>query len=243
MGKDRKKRSESQRCYITQAMSAAVFVAIVEFFFPNATPFSYFEFWKPSGTVLEWLFVALPIFAWGVGATAWQAFRTYNDPQDNRHAEKVLSGGFRISLQAGVMEEIAFRWLIFLNAIIVLKISNFLFFGWLGFGLAEFVQNWIAGPVANFFTLGYLSEILTNPENWAVGAGMLMANAFFRDGHKYQGPIGFINSWFLGMYFFYLMFTYGLLAAILIHFLYDLLIFLVIYVDMVIERSAEKRGR
>ena len=33
-------------------------------------------------------------------------------------------------------------------------------------------------------------------------------------GHKYQGLFGLINSWFIGMYFFYLMFTFGLVAAI-----------------------------
>jgi hypothetical protein len=39
------------------------------------------------------------------------------------------------------------------------------------------------------------------------------------------------------MFFFYLMFTYGLVAAIVVHFLYDALIFFVRYLDEVIERA------
>ena len=54
---------------------------------------------------------------------------------------------------------------------------------------------------------------------------MLYTNAFFRDGHRYQGPIGVLNSWFAGMFLFWIMFTYGLPAAILVHFMYDFLIF------------------
>lgn len=46
-----------------------------------------------------------------------------------------------------------------------------------------------------------------------------------RNGHAYQGWFGTINSWFLGLYFFYIMLTHGLLAAIVVHFTYDFIIF------------------
>jgi hypothetical protein len=237
MSEQRKERTTKQRCYLTQAFFAFFFVAIVEFIWPNATPFTFFGLWKPSGTVWQWLYAGLPIFLWGSGVTAWRVFRTYNKPEENRHAEHILAGGFLISLWAGVMEEICFRWLIFLNTIIGALIVNYILLGFAGFGLFEMMMVHVIMPVANFFTLGALAQYLDNRVMWSVGAGIIMANAFFRDGHKYQGLLGWTNSWFLGMYFFYMMFTYGLPAAILVHFLYDMLIFAVVYVDRAIERA------
>jgi len=235
--KDRNERTPQQRSYLVQAFFAFFLVAVVEYFWPNATPFTFWGLWETSGTIPQWLYAAIPIFVWGAGLTAWRAFRTYNEPAMNKHAERLLAGGFLISLWAGVMEEICFRWLIFLNAIIAAVVCNFLFFDWLGFGIAEFLTVNIIAPVANFFTLGALSKYLANPEMWAVAAGIISANGFFRDGHKYQGALGWINSWFLGMYFFYIMFTFGLPAAILVHFLYDMIIFAVVYIDLAIERA------
>jgi len=237
MSKEQNERSAKERCYLREAFFAFFFVAVVEWIWPNATPFTFWGFWKTSGTTWDWIYAAWPIFAWGAGVTAWSVFRTYNSREDNRHAERVIAGGFLISLWAGVMEEICFRWLIFLNAIIGALIVNFLFFGFLGFGITEFLTVHIVAPIADFFTFGALHQYLGNPEYWTVAAGIISANAFFRDGHKYQGLLGWVNSWFLGMFFFYMMFTYGLPAAILVHFLYDLLIFSVVYIDRVIERA------
>lgn len=53
----------------------------------------------------------------------------------------------------------------------------------------------------------------------------------------YLGWFGFINSWFIGLYFFCLTFTFGLIAAIVVHVTYDVLIFVIRYLDRVIERS------
>jgi len=39
------------------------------------------------------------------------------------------------------------------------------------------------------------------------------------------------------MFMFYLLFKYGLVAAIVVHFLYDLFIYLVRYLDSIFERS------
>ena len=96
------------------------------------------------------------------------------------------------------------------------------------------------GPVVNFLTLGHLQPYLLGSLGWAVGAAIISSNGKFRDGHAYQGLFGWINAWFCGMFFFYLMFTYGILASIIVHFLYDILIFIVVYLDAVIERA---RGR
>lgn len=169
--------------------------------------------------------------------TTVDKFRTLNKPEFNRHAEKVLVDGVNVSVVAGLSEEIVFRWLLFLNAIWFLKLSNWMFFGWLGFGMVEHLYLWVLAPVANFFTLGQMSHLFYHQAGWFVGAAMITANAKFRDGHMYLGFLGFVNSWFIGMYLFWVMFRYGLPAAILVHFLYDLFIFCVIYVDAAIERS------
>jgi hypothetical protein len=60
---------------------------------------------------------------------------------------------------------------------------------------------------------------------WAVGMGALSANTHFREGHKYLGPLGYWNSWAAGWFLFYVMFEYGIPAAIAVHFLYDFIIY------------------
>jgi hypothetical protein len=89
----------------------------------------------------------------------------------------------------------------------------------------QFIHEAFVGPLADWVTLGLLHDYLFHPHSWAVGAGILASNALFRDGHKYQGLLGWVNSWFLGMYFFYVLFSFGLGAAVLIHFAYDMGIF------------------
>lgn len=79
----------------------------------------------------------------------------------------------------------------------------------------------IAGPTANFITLGYLKPWLLD-RGWLFSLCILGSTAFFREEHKYQGVLGFANSWFLGMFFFYMMLTHGLFAAICAHFFYNM---------------------
>lgn len=142
-----------------------------------------------------------------------------------RDAGEVFALGTIISIFAGVTEEIAFRWLLFFGGFLTLGATNWLFFGAMGFGIPEWFFTHLWGPLANWTTLGYMEPYINHPSGWLFGGTMLSVNAFFRDGHKYQGVFGWVNSWFLGMFFFYVMFNYGLLAAIVIHFLYDFLIF------------------
>ncbi|MCU0679444.1 MAG: hypothetical protein MUC28_03315 [Planctomycetes bacterium] len=57
-----------------------------------------------------------------------------------------------------------------------------------------------------------------------IGA-ILWSNAKFRDGHRYQGPAGLVNSYIFGFYMFNVAFTYGLAYAIAVHFVFDVLLF------------------
>jgi hypothetical protein len=77
--------------------------------------------------------------------------------------------------------------------------------------------------VTNFVTFGNFEHILYNaayPQLFVFGA--LMANAMFRDGHKYQGPIGVLNSWIIGFIMMSAAFTYGIGTAMFLHVIYDL---------------------
>lgn len=232
-----REEKQKQENFVASAVTALLVILLVGWFFPDTIPFGIFEFWEPREAWTDWVRASWPIFAWGIGATVLHSIFTRNDRRLNRHAEAILAGGFFISLLAGMLEEIGFRWLIFLANIVYSKVLNFLFFGFLGFGIPEWFYNAIAGPIANFFTLGFLTPALFHESGWAVGAALLAANAFFRDSHKYLGPMGWINSWFIGMFMFWLLFQYGLIACIVMHFLYDLFIFIVRYIDAAIERA------
>lgn len=215
--------------YLSKAIYGSIFLAVVLYFFPWAIPFEVFSFWNTHGSVGDWLYAAIPWFIWAVVGTIIVCIIEY---RQSGWVEKIFgfgfSEGFVVSLWAGVVEEICFRWILFLNAIISVKIANYLFFDCLGFGIPQWFQTSVAGPVANFFTSGFLPQLtpyLIDPVNWAVGGAILSANALFRDGHKYQGFIGVLSNWFFGMFLFWVLFTFGLPACILIHFLYDIIIF------------------
>lgn len=228
---------KGQGCYVTTAIGALVIIFIAKLFWPAAIPFKLFEFWKLDGSISDVLKTSWPVFIWGAGASFLFALLKRNDQELNKNAELILGVGCLVSIWAGVVEEVAFRWLIFYSQIAVYKMINWLIVGWAGFGLFEWIYLYIEGPIANFFTLGYLEPILFNGFGWAIGAALLTSNGKFRNIHIYQGLFGWINSWFIGMFFFYLMFQYGLIASIIVHFLYDLFIFVVVYIDAAVERA------
>jgi hypothetical protein len=78
-------------------------------------------------------------------------------------------------------------------------------------------------PLINFCSLGSFDSILVNPEvhDPLFLMGAVLANAWFRDGHQYQGPTGLLNAWIYGFVAIYATMTYGLLTAIVIHALWN----------------------
>ncbi len=215
-------------------------IIFVSYFYPTFLPWGAFGLLRIKGSVGEWFQASYWLLAWGFGVTfiaSVASLAAGNDWVEVKYAEERLLERLLMSVWAGVVEEICHRWIIFLAAIPIITVGNYLIFGFLGFGVGEFFQVHISGPVANFFTLGILKEFLADPGKWAIGAAILSSNASFRNGHKYLGWFGFINSWFIGMFFFSLMFRFGLPAAIVIHFFYDALIFTIQYIGMVIERA------
>jgi hypothetical protein len=218
---------------------AIIFILATKLFSPKTIPFGLFEFWTVKAPLLQAVRNSWPVFLWGAGFTTVMAILTTNDREHNIKAESHLVRGAVTSAMAGVFEEIIFRWIIFYGAIVTAKMLNFFFFDWCWIGIPQGLYTNIVGPIADWATLYKLHDILFNGFGWAVGAAVISSNGHFRDGHAYLGPIGFVNSWFMGMFFFYLMFHYGLPAAIIVHFLYDLIIYVVRYVDMVVERKLD----
>lgn len=210
----------------------AILVGLIYLIFPKAIPFAFLEFWRVDHLNVRVLANAWPLFAWGIGITALVSFTTRNNRIENRHAELLLTGGFKVSACAGFFEEIVFRWLLFYIAIPLVLVLNAV-----TFGLWQAAYEYGFGPIANFFTLYKLDHILFNGYGWAVGSAVIFSNSRFRNGHRYQGIVGVINSWFCGMYFFLLAFDHGLPVAIMVHFLYNMFIYCVRYIDAAHERA------
>ncbi|HSX33129.1 MAG TPA: hypothetical protein VLF91_02215 [Candidatus Saccharimonadales bacterium] len=175
---------------------------------------------SPSG-VQPGLLWAWPIFAWALGLTILATWAKGGDNGGHGGMETLVKGWW-VSLNAGFFEEVTFRLLSFLTAMVMLR-----FFNYITFGFVHLFYRYVLLPPANFMTFGLLHQQLYSPMSWLVGAALLSAAAKFRNGHSYQGTFGLINSWYLGMVFFYVMFHYGILAAIIAHALYDGIIFTV----------------
>lgn len=227
------------RSYLAEAATAVPFIALVKWLWPDAIPFEVFSFWNSKGDFSTWMFTAWPVFAWAFGVTAVILLAKLN-PR-SRNVPDISGGaafvsGLLVSVWCGFVEEVCFRWLLFLNAIVAVEITNYLIFGFAGFGIAEWLHLHVVGPFADFTTLHHLHVYLFD-KGWAVGAAMLSTNAFFRDGHKHHGLFGVINSWFLGMYFFWILFTFGLWPAILVHFAYDAIVFTLEAASIAIRRD------
>lgn len=226
-------QQETQRRHLafvsrTVAILALV-LTLVAAFWSAYIPYGPFELWVPKAGPLTWIAVALPGIAWGMtlqGAlellrsTRMTKLDVFNFPKPTL----ILSDGTKISVTAGILEEIGFRWLLFLLCLFGYAVLNLPFLA-LGINLDVLAHGLFLTPIANLMTLGALKDVLYHDAGWHVGAAMLTANAFFRDGHKYQGPLGWTNSWFMGMYFFWAMLRFGLPAAIVAHALYDVAVF------------------
>ena len=207
-------------------------IAVTSFFRPDVIPFPFFHFWKMDGLWSEALWYAWPIFLWGGGVMAISCFVTPDYKKEDCDPSDIFFVGTLGSIFAGVSEEVIFRWFLFYAGIALYTLLN-----WLTWGLFAWIFMHILGPIADFFTLGYFHNLLFHEYGWTIGAAILSSTSQFRDGHKYLGTFGWINSWFLGLYFFHIVFTFGLPAAIMLHILYDFLIYCVIGVDALIARK------
>lgn len=130
-----------------------------------------------------------------------------------------LFRGWWLSINAGVWEELIYRWLLFVGSMVMLPFLNFI-----TFGLIKWFFGTLFVPFANLMSFHALdAQLHYGP--WFFGAALVSAAADFRNAHNHLGLIGAVNAWFLGLALFYVMFHYGIMTAIVAHILYDVVVF------------------
>jgi len=129
----------------------------------------------------------------------------------------VFGGVALIGSIAAVLEEISYRYLALLSGIAMIGLVNLIFCG-----IPELFYTMITIPLANLMTLGLMEPLLYHPEGWLVGAAILSSSAAFREGHAYQGFVGWVTSWYFSMAMFFLLFEQGLVACMIAHFLFNI---------------------
>jgi hypothetical protein len=201
----------------------ALFIGIVKTLGPSVIPIGFWDLWKTKGDLGAAVLAYWPVFAWGLAlqSVLIAIARSAGLLDASEHSPaKIFAAGTSVSVRAGVTEEIIFRWLGFLAAIATVKFFNVILFG-----LVAWISTELLLPLADFVTFGKMHAMLFSEHGWWYGAAILTANAWFRDGHKASGFLGWVNSWCLGMVLFHCAFTYGLLPAIIVHALYDVCVF------------------
>jgi len=190
--------------------------------------FTLTDLWVRSSQPLEGIGAVWGVYVWGASVPLIFGIimAISREPKDYSSGE-ILGKGVWISLHAGLFEELSYRWLRFSIAMLVLPLLNWLAFGFLPgqMGLIHWFYEYFLGPAANFVTFGALHDYLFYPSTWVVGAAIVSANGKFGDAHEKSGLFSRINAWFIGMVLFYVMFEYGLWTAILVHALYDIVVF------------------
>lgn len=91
-----------------------------------------------------------------------------------------------------------------------------------------FYEN-ILMVIVHAITFGQMDSVFYSGHDKIFLFGAILANAWFRDGHKYQGWFGYTNSWFCGMALLYATVTYGLMTAVAIHVIYDVIYSIVVF--------------
>jgi hypothetical protein len=246
---------------IITGVSFLVWWFIVERFWPDF--FNPGQFWCITENLWGSIFKFYPLFIYCGVLSIICCFGIKN----SYDAEPLLLANIVTSTLAGIWEELGFRCIFIMSAMITIMFSNwcwsvlmiiFVIIGIVSFiagfkdekgqfiilgaifaivcgGLLIFVYAYgikdpvywvyehITFPILSFISFGQLDFVLFNKGlGFLFIAGAVSTNAKFRDGHKYQGPIGVLNAWFVGFVFLYAMLTYGLIVAIIVHALYDI---------------------
>ena len=128
---------------------------------------------------------------------------------------------------------IAYGVIVLMMLCLVPMFSYFLYFSYIH----------LFNPIANIMMRKSMNEELYG-YGPAVGVAIMIVNVEFRNGHASQGLLGMILTWFFGMIMFWMVFNFGLFAAILCHVLYDLAIDVVGAIDSTVELAEwqVKRG-
>lgn len=179
-----------------------------------------FEAWLFTDDVFGAVMESWPVFFYGVCITLVMFAFPHKYVHDK---EVVFLQDIYKSVMAGILEEVGYRCMFILMAILALFILDSIFFG-----AVMWVFENITFFIVDLMTFGLIRRYIYGLPAIFV-AGALIANLRFRDGHSYQGAIGMIQSWYMGLYLLVVMVTQGLAIAILVHMIYDLIISVMAY--------------
>ncbi len=183
-------------------------------------PVSFGSLWH-RGDVVAALRHVWFIFVWAVAVTfvVGVAAIVMRVPRLESPATVLWRGNW-VSLNAGVFEEVIWRGLVFCIAMFLFKLLSVIpLVGW----LFHLFYGDVLIPLADFTSLHTLHPQLSG--NWVVAAAIVSSNASFRDEHAWLGWFGYVNSWFIGIVMFWLVFHYGMVSAMAAHVVYDMLAF------------------
>lgn len=222
--------------FLLYAIISAMILTLVYYVHPEIMPFTLFSCFSSTTSPLDWLQSAIPLFIWVfLLNTCMQIIllrKKKGDPYwfliDAIQPIPIRYQIGRAWMQAtttGVLEEVTFRWLVYGASIPLLLGLNFFFFGFAGYGIVKLLYVNFFNRIADIATLEFLHPYLFAASGWTTGAAVLSANGLFRNGHSYQGIFGLINSWFTGMFLFWIFFHHGLLACMLIHIIHNLIVY------------------
>ncbi len=196
--------------YVINTAANAAVLLVLSLFWGQLILVDFSQLWgfNPGGLLqVWWIFGWAALFAL-IGAGSY----TYESKP------MLLWRAAWLSLNAGFWEELLYRCVLFCTAMIAMPFLNFI-----TFGLVGWLNTAILIPFTNWVTFGALAPQLYGA-TWVLGAAVISAAGDFRDAHKYLGWFGWLNSWFLGMVFFWLMFNYGIITAMVAHAVYDLIL-------------------
>jgi len=186
--------------------------------------------YKPMGYGLSAIWY---VFAIGIIATAFKGLTSviFRAPHTT-DTSRFFTRGTWLALNAGVFEEIMYRWLRLIGAMAVLNILNVV-----TFGLVRLVVSYILAPIVNWASLGILDRPLAGHLGWLVAGGVVLASLRFKNVHRNteQSPeskktsfaniLGVLTSWYFNLFMFGLVFACGLWTAIVAHVLYELCVY------------------
>lgn len=206
--------------YLISFAGAWITFEVLAFFWGDLVLLQFDDLRAPQGTSMsDGIAKVWWIFLWAFTINLLIGILHHDTPRPEEPGLALLKGAW-VSVNAGVFEELIYRWLVFFNVMILIP-----FFDLITFGLWGWMYREALVPLANWTTFGALEPQLLDHPNWVFGAAIVSASIGFRDAHKYMGWFGWINAWFGGMVLFWLMFNYGIGTAIVVHILYDLIAF------------------
>ncbi|QFQ99504.1 hypothetical protein F9278_28895 [Streptomyces phaeolivaceus] len=214
--------------FVQARLTAGAMASVTALYFLGSIwidqPFGFWEVWRIPNDVLGGIAGTWYLLVWGLAVTLlFSVIAIVQGIPRLLPPGTAVGLGLWDSVNAGFFEELRFRWLFLLSAPPGLALLNLI-----TFGLVEWLYTVVLVPLADTVTLGILAPQLTGSE-WLVGAAIVSVNGGFRASHNDQrglaGIFRLVNSWFIGMLLFYLLFNYGLWAAITVHILYDIVVF------------------